>query len=224
VTNFGTSFADEVYDKISPLTDPDAGLGYPLRSFIRALGGMMQQVDWLAQDSPDGPGWSRLVNLSLAPTEALPWLAQFVGVDVDPSLDDASQRYLIARVSKWERGTPASIIAAAQTTLTGTKTVTLVERNGSAYNLTVVTKASETPNPAATLAALLSQKPAGIILSYQNIDGQTYGDLFTLNAASYDIALNKYANYQNLLFNKELTPSFPFGHGTFGAGTFGGGS
>lgn len=170
------------------------------------------------------PGWSQILDIDRAPAEVLPWLGQFVGVAVTIGLTVQQQRDQIKNVNSWARGTRDAMIAAAQATLSGNKSVTFIERNGDPYTLTVITKTSETPVPSVTLQALVDQKPAGVILNYQNITGQTYFDLFTTNAASYSIAFGEYATYQDLLLNNS-TPtvgSSTFGDGTFGSGTFGG--
>jgi len=49
---------------------------------------------------------------------------------------------------------------------------------GSAYKLRIRTLASETPESgAAVQAAILTQKPIGIVLTYEAITGQDWGDL-----------------------------------------------
>jgi hypothetical protein len=222
------SFAQRLYDAVAPLAQDDALYGYALANYCAALGELFQIVDDYGRDQivsgELAPGWSQVLDLTRAPTVALPWLAQFVGVQLTAGLTDAQQRMQIASVGGWNRGTISAMVLAAQATLTGTKTVNFVERNTDAYTMTVITKSSETPNPVATLAALVSQKPAGIILLYQNIDGQSYGDLL-VNAPLYSNAFSIYVDYQHLLFNNSGIPSSPsrnFGEGTFGSGTFGG--
>jgi hypothetical protein len=57
--------------------------------------------------------------------------------------------------------------AAAKRTLTGDDPfILIIERNGSPYRIGAVTRTTQTPDPAVTLAALLSQKPAGLILTH----------------------------------------------------------
>ena len=48
-----------------------------------------------------------------------------------------------------------------------------------AYYLTVSTYRSQTPDPAATEAAIRAQKPGGIVLTYRSLDGQTYDQVRT---------------------------------------------
>lgn len=67
-----------------------------------------------------------------------------------------------------------------------------------AYCLTVITYTSETPDPAATHAALLTQKPGGIRLNYLTADGQDYTSLKT-NNATYQVVLDSYLTYTGVL-------------------------
>lgn len=84
-------------------------------------------------------------------------------------------RALIYARPTYHRGTPASIISAAQATLTGTQTVTLTEfYEGNPYFLQVITYTAQTPNPDQTLAAILAVKPGGIILTYSVLSGQDW--------------------------------------------------
>jgi hypothetical protein len=110
-------------------------------------------------------------------------------------------RQRIASTDGFQRGTVAALRGAAQATLTGAKTVLLRERDHDpadtpnyAYYLTVTTYTSQTPNPAATLAALLAQKPGGIVLTYHTLAGQDYLTLRT-NHATYNDVRTTYASY-----------------------------
>lgn len=222
------SFAQRLYDSVQPVADEDVNHGWALLLYCSALGSMFQIMEDYGRDQVVGsklaPGWSQILDPSRAPTAALPWLGQFVGVHVTAGLSDEAMRLQVTGVGGWQRGTPAAMIAAAQATLTGTKSVTVIERNGSPYNITVITKTSETPNPAATRAALISQKVAGLTLDYVNIDGQIYYDLLNTNGLTYSNTFTIYANYQNLLLNNQQAGGGggkTFGTGTFGTGNFG---
>lgn len=101
--------------------------------------------------------------------------------------------------SNWGRGTPAAMVAAAQEELIGAKRVVLRERfTGDAYLINVVTFTNETPDAAKVLAKLLSQKPAGIVLTHNVVLGQDY-QLLLDNNASYSAVLTKYATYSGVL-------------------------
>src|SRR5215468_578343 len=78
------SFAYNLYEGMEPVAWLDGTVGWSLAFFCGALGAMFQEVQDLARDSPDGPGWSAVMDLDRCPDGWLPWLAQFVGVTVVP--------------------------------------------------------------------------------------------------------------------------------------------
>jgi hypothetical protein len=93
---------------------------------------MFDQIEGYARDRPDGtPGWAILLDPDLCPAEALPYLAQFVGVKLPEGLTEAQQRFRIKATDGFNRGKPSAIIAAAQQFLTGNKTVIIRERDPS---------------------------------------------------------------------------------------------
>lgn len=172
------SFAAELYEQLAPLAYADADHGYPLAQFCATIGSLFQEIDDLARDDGAIPGWGKLVDVELAPEDALPYLGQFIGVTVNEALLVPARRDQIRKPQGFDRGTRTAIIDAAQATLTGAKTVTLVERvGGDAYAITVITRTAETPNPAATLAALQAAKPAGLKLTHTVVAGQTFAQL-----------------------------------------------
>jgi hypothetical protein len=181
-----------LYAALEPLAFADEANGWPLLALCGALAEPLEEISSYVRDASEGPyvflftpygtgvygvladsyalqgwpGWSGIVDLKRAPAKALGWLAQFVGVRLAPGLSDPAQRARIAATDGFNRGTPAAIVAAAQQYLVDTKTVTLTERDGGAYKLTVETLASETPDAAQVEAAIRSQTPAGIALTY----------------------------------------------------------
>ena len=113
----------------------------------------------------------------------------------------------LKNASGFKRGTPSAIVAAAQQSLTGNKTVILRERdpgaaavNGGAYGLTVLTYVSETQDEAKVLADLMSQKPAGIVLNYQTITGSNYL-LIRTTYTNYSTLRSAFATYNGLRNN-----------------------
>lgn len=198
--DFGTEVGDEIYAAQAPLADDDASYGFALLAYSRALGAMFEEVNWYAGETDTEPGWSRLANIDTAPPKALGWLAQFVGVRLDPALDDAAQRARIRATDGFKRGTVGAIAAAAQQYLTGAKTVLIRERDGDPYALTVVTYTAETPDEDAVRAALLAQKPAGIILTYVVEAGQDWLTLET-GYATWNDVLAHFFTWQDVLNN-----------------------
>lgn len=201
-----TLAGDELYRAVHPLAYDDANQGYALRAFCRALGGMLEAVDELTADTPAGPGWSQAVDIDRSPPPALGWLAQFVGVTLDPSLGDAAQRDWIRAGSGMKRGTPAAIAAAARKHLTGTQTVVINERDPAAcpsepaYGLTVLTFTDETPDPAQTEADIRAAKPAGLVLQYITADGFNF-ELLKTDYATFDDVKSTFATFDALRTN-----------------------
>jgi len=115
-------------------------------TYLQALARVYQPVADLAEDGVNGePGWSQILDIDRAPFVALPWLAQFIGARIPPDVTtDLATRNYIKDQPGWKRGSPSAIISAAKLGLTGTKSVTLIERNSSPYHFLVVTLASET--------------------------------------------------------------------------------
>lgn len=106
----------------------------------------------------------------------LPWLAQLVGARLDPAASETEQRdTILYATSGWRGGTRAAIADAARSALTGTKYARVMPHTkpdggaliaGTAWDITIVTRLSETPAIGAVLGAVLRKgvKPAGAVL------------------------------------------------------------
>lgn len=192
------TFAADLYLAMSPLARGDAEESFALRDYTSAIGEPFEWVCAYALDTDAGPGWSLIMNPETCPPEGLAWLGQFVGVDVNPSFSEAQQRAQVAAHLGFARGTPAAIIAATGATLTGTRTVYLLERlDDDAYKLGVVTRTSETPDAELTLAAAQAATPAGIVVQYATDPGAPYDVAGT--GSTYDDWKTRYATYADLL-------------------------
>lgn len=195
------SFAERLYVSLAPVAKLDADNAWSLLILCDAIGQMFQLLDDLMRDSPEGPGWSVLMDLDRCPASALPWLAQLAGVRIPVGLTEEQARAWAGSTDGFKRGTAAALRGACAATLTGDKTVIFRERNGDpaispdyAYYLDVATYDSQTPDPAATEAALLAQKPGGIVLRYSHHPGQDYQSVRDGNA-SYAALLAAYPSY-----------------------------
>jgi hypothetical protein len=161
------SIGAELYAANEPLAYADPSNDYGLAVLCGAIGAMWQAVADLSEERDGRPGWANLVDVETSPTDALPWLAQIPGVELTAGATPAQQRDEVRRRSGQARCRPASMRDEAKLTLSGTNPqVRIVERTTSAWTLTVITRTSETPNPAATLAALLRQKVGGDVLTH----------------------------------------------------------
>lgn len=201
------AFAQRIYNNLSPYTYAEEEHDYPLLTYLGAGGdSMFQEIEDLASDDADGlgtPGWSVLLDADNIPAKGIPWLGQYVGAVVDLSLSEANQRSQLKNVSGHARGSLAAIKAAPLPYLTGTKRVLVRERDAAAcvsepaYGLTVITITSETTDTAKVLAAIIAQKPAGIILDYHTLDGQDY-DTLEGDYADYNAVNSHYMSYDGV--------------------------
>lgn len=164
-----------VYDGLGPWARADES--GDLLTYVRALVEPLAIVEDVVRDTDTHAGWGTLLDLDAAPSWALPWLSQFVGVSIIAGLSDTAQRNRIRAAAGFRRGTPAAIIAAAQQHLTGDKIVELYEREGGPWSFRLRTYASETPDPAKVLAAVKAVKPAGLVLVYELQEGIEIDDL-----------------------------------------------
>lgn len=178
-----TEVTEDLYEALGPLTAGDEERDWPLLRFLDALcATTVEPIAELFSDR-DQPGWQIVFDPENAPASVLPYLAQFVGVQLLPSDSEERQREKITMPEQFKRGTPAAMLAAVEATLTGGRTVLMDEFfGGSAYALRIRTLASETPDEAVTEAAARSQKPIGITLDYSAVTGQDWNDVDTDHA------------------------------------------
>jgi hypothetical protein len=120
---------------------------------------------------------SALGDPDQADVDWLPWLAQMVGAQLDPGASEEEKRDTIRfTTSGWRAGTRGAIIDAARSALTGTQFANIVPHTkvngsgdleaGTPWDITIVTRTSETPDPGIVLGAVLRKgvKPAGAVL------------------------------------------------------------
>jgi hypothetical protein len=189
--------AEEVYAALGPLPAEDEGNDWALLNFVAALTQALEDIDDLVRDSDAGPGWSSIVDIDRVSSEALPWLAQLVGVTVDEALSDADQRQQIQETQGFQRGTLAALVGAVKPYLTGSKTVVVDERDTSAYHLSVNTFTAETPDSSLVAAALMRLKPAGLVLAYATLTGATYNQL-NATGKTYNQLRTTYPTYDRM--------------------------
>lgn len=203
------SFADDLYELLQPLAQVDAGdeaNGWALLHLCSAVGTPFQAIVDVVYEGTNGePGYAKVMTAADCPTWALPWLAQFRGVTLPPRAVGeleasywAAMRARIVSADGQNRGSVQAIITAAQRFLTGTKAVYITERWGDPYALRVQTKTSETPSSAAVLAAIMEQKPAGLVLTYSTTDLTLSYDLVAASLSDYDTVANFFTDYTDM--------------------------
>ena len=199
--------AEELYAALGPWSEvATASEVWDLLNYCEAIvgEGRLADIENIIRDSEVGPGWSKVLSAEDAPVAWLPWLAQFVGGRVPDGLDEATQRSLVKDATGFKRGTITALVAAVQAHLTGTKHVLVNERvGGNAWVLGIRTLTAETADTSAVMVAILSQKPAGIIIDYDTMAGHDYGDL----AIEYDFYSEvnaAYATYYDLQINDPI--------------------
>lgn len=135
---------------------------------------------------------SALADPDQADAAWLAWLAQLVGAPLNPAASEAEQRDTIRyATSGWRAGTRQAIADAAHTALTGSKFARVMPHTkvvdggitgGGVWDITVVTRTQETPDPGAVMGAILRKgvKPAGAVLYVAD-----YGSTWDLIEAHY---------------------------------------
>ncbi len=209
--------SEEVYEALTTWARADRDV-WDLLIYVDSMMSSLQPIVDLVRDTEDHEGWTQLLDINAAPSEALPWLAQFVGVALLHGLSDEAQRRRIQEAAGWQRGSVASIRAAAQQYLTGSRQVEIYERDGSPWRFRVRTYLAETPNARAVHAAVLALKPAGLVFVHEvqagiSIDA-TLGDIGGYSTQTIE-------SFSNTLPTDALFPGRPYGSGLFGRGTYG---
>jgi hypothetical protein len=166
------AYGEALYQQVLPLHGPDPdGLAH---DYIGAIAHPFVEIDELVRDTPAGPGWSAILDVDDAPAKGLRWLAQLAGVELRTqrtaeTLEDWAvyARTAIVEQGGRKRGTVDAQISAIKDTLTGAKSVRMIERvGGDAWAITAITRTAETPDAAATVRAWLTQKPAGLLYTH----------------------------------------------------------
>lgn len=188
--------ADDLYEALGPFTSGDNGQLLALCEAIADGTGMEQINGYVAEN--DREGWRIVFDPEDAPIEVLPYLAQFSGAVLEDEDDEAAKRSKIKSPASRLRGTVPAMIDAIQRTLTGSESVNIVERWTSAYTVWIRSRIDETPSTAATWAAILTQKPIGLVVTYEAVAGQSWSDLIA-DHASWTATKADYASWQEAI-------------------------
>lgn len=163
--------AEELYEALDPaFTIADEANDWVSLKICMALaaGRLDLLHGYLIDDETDRDQWAIVFDPTTAPVEALPYLAQFAGAIIRPSMDDEERRGAVQAPEVFSRGRLGSIEALVKRHLTGSKTVLITERytlNG--WRLRIETLDEETPDEDAIIAEVEElQKPIGIVLFF----------------------------------------------------------
>lgn len=193
-----THTGERLYESVAPLATEDAEHGYALAHFVSALAALFDEAADVSRDGEDGtPGYAQLFDPDTAPEAWLPYAAQFVGVTLSDRLPEASKRVRLRETDGFRRGTPDAILGAARQHLTGLGRAFLVERQGSAYRLSVTTFTDETPDADLVRAALRPLIPAGIVWTLVVVTGTDF-DSLTGTHTDFDDVTTTFSSFDDL--------------------------
>lgn len=152
-----------IFRRLAPVWRVNPGDSTITEALADSLAAPLEDVYSVVEgDETYGP-WATALDPHLTPARFLAWLAQFPGVQLPQAAGEAEQRDRIEQAAGFYRGTRRSIRVDVQRTLTGNKFVRVFARaDGQRWKQVILTRTSETPDPTATAAAALAQKPAGV--------------------------------------------------------------
>ncbi len=151
-----------------------------LERYCEAIGVMFDPVlELVEEEGSDGeagyvPAWGKLLNPELCPAEALPYLAQFVGVEIPAGTSESEARALLKGEAGLERGTLASIEGACARILGAGVSFAIEERtnaNGEedAYHFLVLVPPGK--GSSGLVEAINAVKPAGVFFTVVEVEG-----------------------------------------------------
>jgi hypothetical protein len=163
--------------------------GYPLLRYLSlagdiagALEDLADRIQYIAPDEGGPAGdTSDLADPDTADAVWLSYLAQLVGVQLEPKLSDTEQRDAIRYApAGWRAGTKTAVADAAKTALTGDKYARVYDHattrqdagTQTEWDVLIVTRPSETPDVQAVLDTVVAKgaKPVGVQLHHEAYD------------------------------------------------------
>jgi hypothetical protein len=165
-----------------------------LEALAGALGEPFERVALVAYGDEEAgiPAGRVLDDPAVAPDWALPHAGLYTGGTMPPRLDGESETDYLARARDAlvyphgiRRGTHAAIKLAGAPFLTGTKSIAVLDDVGGPYDLTVRTRTSETPDPAAFRRAIEGSIVSG------GAKGAIRAELVLLHVVSEDPLINE---------------------------------
>jgi hypothetical protein len=170
--------------------------------YLDVIGSMADDFESYVNQFGEEDAWGPLMDVDRCPPGGLPYLAQFLGEVLPDGIEEVMAREWIRDHAHMRRGTLESIARAAQRSMTGVRTVSIVERSGGGANpedyLDVTTYASETPNPTAVLEDLRLVVPADLDLTYTVATSATWSGIKT-TYASWTAAMAVLDSWETML-------------------------
>ena len=197
--------ADELYTATAPLTYQDAALGYPWAAYVAALGLLIEDEMVLTGGDGEHEPWTALADSLRCPTAWLGVLAQWAGLRNRSAYSEIELRQLLGPHAPglW-RGTKDALIAAARRFIGPDEPLYFEERaNGDPYYLRVFTYTFSGGDPVQINAALIGAKPAGIVLDYEQREGQTYS-MMVVKYGRYADVRAAYPTYTAMLQDRPI--------------------
>jgi hypothetical protein len=170
----------------------DIGTDWTLLRYVAAASVALDQAgDFLTITDPatSVTGTCEIVNAAAAPRRYLPWLGWLVGIDTSALPDPDVRAAILNSTETQRRGSMNALETAIARTLTGSKNIRIYWNLTSTdpYLLSVVTLTSETPDPAASLSAAWTEKPAGIDLELNTVIGSIWTEVVAEYATWNDV-------------------------------------
>jgi hypothetical protein len=161
-----TQYAEDAYAYLEPLWGGDDQRGFPLKTFMAAIGEGQRQVEEVARAQPGRDPFQQAWDVTRCPPYLLPFLGQAVGVSVTAGLTADAQRLQIMAEAGFYRGSVQNIIAAGESQQTAPGHMTVIERDPDAWGIVVAYDPAYTPNTAAFTAAVKAAVPWGLALTF----------------------------------------------------------
>lgn len=183
--------AERLYARMAAYQDGDEQTGWKLLQLCEARARMNRRATELLRHDEHGSGVRRRHDPRRCPAVALPSLAARLGVDA-AGLTEQQLRTAIEKRPRTTRCTPEAMLAAVLATLTPDAVeddVRILENDGGAYKLTLITQVDQTPHPAVTKAAALTQKPLFVRLTHIVTNSPRIDD-WTLPIDDVDVAID----------------------------------
>lgn len=172
-----STFAERLVERMEPWnTGPVIAGSTDLERWLKALAAMFEPVEELAKEEGfDGeagyvPAWGKLFDPELCPAKFLPYLGQYVGVQIPGGASEAEARQLVKDHAGFSRGTLASVEAAVRRV--AGEPFSVVERTGplgepNAYYVLVFVGAGKKTN--ALYEAINAVKPSGVFFTVTEV-------------------------------------------------------